>query len=242
MALSTAFVIPEEHVLSGVAIESHRATDSIYDALPAKDDVVNAAESALSKVLKVSTNAFDQAIEHAEEHTNHLIEKIEELAADAAPWQEPIFNSEDHGKHGHHGHHCPKPNQTVYQLISTNKYTTKLAELINEYDDLVTLLNGTAANYTIFAPIDSAFEKVPEHAPKPSKEDVKKFLQYHISSDFYPAGRVLVSHTIPSSLTGEHLGGELQRLSTQIGLRGLTVNFYSRIIAIDYVRTYPFLL
>ncbi|KAI9869183.1 MAG: hypothetical protein M1830_005457 [Pleopsidium flavum] len=126
---------------------------------------------------------------------------------------------------------------TVYQLIAESKYTTKLAKLISEYDDLVQLLNGTAANYTVFAPIDSAFEKVPEDAPKPSKELLKKVLTYHVSSEYYPAGRVLVTHTIPTLLRGEELGGEPQRLSTNIGLRGLTVNFYSRIVAVDIFGT-----
>ena len=56
-----------------------------------------------------------------------------------------------HGGHGHHGHHH-KPNETVYELISKSKYTTKLAALINEYEDVVELLNGTSANFTVFAP------------------------------------------------------------------------------------------
>lgn len=84
---------------------------------------------------------------------------------------------------------------------------------------------------------DHAFEKIPEHAPKPSKEDLKKILTYHVSPDFYPAGRVLVTRTIPSLLAGEGIGGEPQRLSTNIGLKGLTVNFYSRIIAVDIFGT-----
>ena len=99
------------------------------------------------------------------------------------------------------------------------------------------LLNGTAANYTVFAPTDSAFEKIPEHAPKPSKEFLKEILTYHVSSDFYPAGRILVSHTIPSLLPAEKLGGNPQRLSTNIGLRGLTVNYYSRIVAVNIFGT-----
>jgi len=125
---------------------------------------------------------------------------------------------------------------TVYQLISESKYTTELAKLINEYPDLVEALNGTKANYTIFAPTDKAFERIPSHH-KPSKEQIKKVLEYHVSPDFYPAGRVLQTHTIPTLFKGEHLPSEdaAQRLSINIGLKGLTVNFYSRIVAIDIV-------
>jgi uncharacterized surface protein with fasciclin (FAS1) repeats len=84
------------------------------------------------------------------------------------------------------------------KLISESKYTTKLAKLIDEYDDLVKLLNGTKANYTVFAPTDEAFEKIPHHGKKPSKEVLKSILLYHVSDDFYPAGRVLHSYTIPT--------------------------------------------
>jgi len=124
---------------------------------------------------------------------------------------------------------------SVYELIAESKYTTKLAALINEYPDLVQLLNGTTANFTVFAPTNSAFEKIPEHAPKPSKDEIKQILFYHISTELYPAGRVLLSHTIPTYLVGDGIGGEAQRLGIEIGLRGLTVNFYSRIVAIDIV-------
>ena len=59
---------------------------------------------------------------------------------------------------------------------------------------------------------------------------------YHVSSEFYPAGRVLVTKTIPTLLESESLGTDRkQRLSTNIGFRGLTVNFYSRIVAVNIV-------
>lgn len=133
-------------------------------------------------------------------------------------------------------HHGPA-NQTVYELISKSKYTTKLAAAINEFSDLVDLLNGTEANYTVFAPTDRAFEKIPKHAPKPSKEFLKKLLTYHVSTEFYPAGRILSSRTIPTALEAEAIGKVPQRISSQISLRGLTLNFYSRVVAIDIFGT-----
>lgn len=237
LALSaSAFVIPDEHVMSQVAIESHKVSDSFFDHLPTKNQVIDTVKHTLSDVVRNSRNAFDQAVESAESAGKDIWSQSKQTTFDAESWLASKSHCLDH--HGHHGHHGhgQKPNKTVYELISESKYTTKLAKLINEYDDLVTLLNGTAANYTVFAPIDSAFERIPEDAPKPSKEEIKRALLYHVSSEFYPAGRVLVTHTIPSSLPEEILGGELQRLSTNIGIRGLTVNFYSRIIAVDIVR------
>ena len=123
---------------------------------------------------------------------------------------------------------------TIYQLISTSKYTTKLAALISDDEELVSVLNGTAANYTLFAPTDKAFEKIPKHGHEPSKEFIKKQLLHHVSGEFYPAGRVLKTYTIPTLRKDESLGG-LQRLTVKLGLRGLTVNYLSRVIAIDIV-------
>ena len=261
-ALSTALVIPDGQVMSQVAIESHRSTGSIFDDLPSKDQLVKEFENTFSQAVDSSKNAFDNAIESFTEKVDAVEQTFNDASYfDTKAWLDStygLFESKDeenegHGDHDadhpgrkrpHHGPHRgrkphPKPNMTVYELIATSKYTTKLAGFINQFDDLVELLNGTTANYTVFAPIDKAFEKIPEHAPKPSKEVLKKILTYHVSADFYPAGRVLVSHTIPSLLLEERLGGAAQRLSTNIGLKGLTVNFYSRVVAIDIVRPHP---
>jgi uncharacterized surface protein with fasciclin (FAS1) repeats len=135
----------------------------------------------------------------------------------------------------HHPPHHHTPNLTIYELIS--KYTTKLAKLIDEFPEFVKALNATAHNYTVFAPTNRAFKKIPKHAPKPSKEQLKTFLEYHASKEFFPAGRVLASTTIPTALKGEAIGGFPQRLSTQVGLRGLTINFYARVVAIDIFGT-----
>jgi uncharacterized surface protein with fasciclin (FAS1) repeats len=67
---------------------------------------------------------------------------------------------------------------TIYELISKSKYTTKLAKLIDEFPEFVKALNSTAHNYTVFAPTNRAFKKIPKHAPKPSKEILKTFLDY----------------------------------------------------------------
>ena len=246
--------------MSQVAIESHRPAESVFDRLPSKEQLVKEIENTFSEALDSSKNAFDRAIESLSEKVDVVEQTFNEASYfNTKAWMDSNYNlfdegDEEHGGHGGHRgdrpgrkrpHHGPhrggkphhKSNMTVYELIATSKYTTKLAGLINQFDDLVELLNGTTANYTVFAPTDRAFEKIPEHAPKPSKEVLKKILTYHVSADFYPAGRVLVSHTIPSLLLEERLGGAAQRLSTNIGLNGLTVNFYSRVVAINIVRT-----
>ena len=156
-AFATAFIIPDEQMMSQVAIESSNAPASVFDRLPSKEQLVNDFEDAFSNLVETSKNALDEAIESVTEYTEDVYSKIHDTAFDAQSWLDSADDDfEDdgkhgkHGKHGHHGHHghCKKPNMTVYELISKSKYTTKLAALINEYEDLVELLNGTTANYT----------------------------------------------------------------------------------------------
>lgn len=112
-----------------------------------------------------------------------------------------------------------------------------MSKLIDEYDDLVQLLNGTKANYTLFAPTDAAFDKIPHHGDhKPSKEFIKDLLLYHVSDDFYPAGRVLHSYTIPTLYKPEKLG-HAQRLTVRVTLKGPALNFYSRVVAVNIFGT-----
>ncbi len=251
-AIGTAFVIPDQEVFSSLAIEdTSRSESSLFNSLPNLHDAWETAEDSISKSFNCAKNTWGKAVNHAEDLAVNIKDNLQEAFAgeswlESADYDTDLFDRPPHhGPHHrgpHHGkpHHSPhhgKPNRTVYELISESKYTTKLAKLIDEDEELVKLLNGTSANFTVFAPIDSAFEKIPKHHKKPSKEFIKKLLTYHVSTDFYPAGRVLVSRTIPTALGGEYLGGEPQRLSTQISFKGLTVNFYARIVAIDIFGT-----
>ena len=206
-------------------------------------------------LLGQTGDAFARAFDGVKDISDHAYHKIHDAGCDvdswlkASPFRAYQLTSEDpdqsrppHKKPPHHGPphdghpahppHHGKPNQTVYQLISKSKYTTKLAKLIDEFPDLVDKLNSTDANYTVFAPTDEAFEKIPKHGKKPSKEVLEKVLLYHISDDFYPAGRVLHSYTIPTLLEPELLGHN-QRLTVRVTLRGPTINFYSKLVAVE---------
>ncbi|KAI9670885.1 MAG: hypothetical protein M1817_003770 [Caeruleum heppii] len=242
-ALATTFVIPEEQVANQLVIEPKKA-GGFLDELPSKDAVFDKFDRSFSKAIQSSKNILDEAISLASETGEKATHQFHDLrsnkAFDVQSWLDTALDSEPlaaFGGHGHHGHHDHKPNMTVYQLIGSSKYTTRLAELINEDEDLVRVLNSTSANYTVFAPIDKAFERIPEHGKKPSKEMIKKALLYHVSPDFYPAGRVLVTHTIPTLVKEPGLQDQPQRLRVGLGFKGLAVNFYSRIIAINIFGT-----
>ncbi|KAB8206279.1 FAS1 domain-containing protein [Aspergillus parasiticus] len=134
-----------------------------------------------------------------------------------------------------HPPHHPPSDKTIYELITESKYTTILAKLIKEDEELVHLLNSTETNHTFFAPTDDAFKKIPHHDDhKPPKELIRAFIKYHLVPGVWDARTVFHSHTLPTELESPALGDKLpQRLSVRAGWRGLTLNFYSRIVAPD---------
>lgn len=260
-AITTAFILPDQQVMEQIAIE--KQPQSYFDQFKGSiEEAWSRVEDSFKDTVALGENAIDIAINAATDASKKAAAKFEchhsMMAFDAQGWLDSTVETfEDldiddmfdhphkkphkkpkHPKHPHHGHHPHhKPNQTVYQLIAGSKYTTKLAKLIDEYPDLVEVLNGTAANYTVFAPTDKAFEKIPDHGKKPSKELIHKVLAYHVSPDFYPARRILFSHTIPTALGEDALGGEAQRLRVGLGPGGLRVNFYSKVIAVNIFGT-----
>lgn len=218
-------------------------------------------EKSGKQLIDNTQNVLDAAIGKASETLKHAgndaYHKIHKAGCDVDSWLEGAIDDsivdieeDPHRPHRpphpphppHHGkpHHPPhhgKPNLTIYELISKSKYTTKLAKLIDEYDDLVETLNSTKANYTIFAPTDAAFEKIPDHGKKPSKEFIKNVLLYHVSDDFYPAGRVLHSYTIPTLYEPSEGLGHKQRLTVRVTLKGPAINFYSHLVAVNIFAT-----
>ena len=122
-ALSVAFVIPDEEVMSQVAIESHQAPESIFEELPTKDQALTEFENTFSKLIDTSKDALDQALDYAGETGEEVSTTAYETAFDAKAWMESAANKvEDLGKHGKHGHHGHgKPNLTV---CTTNKRST----------------------------------------------------------------------------------------------------------------------
>jgi uncharacterized surface protein with fasciclin (FAS1) repeats len=262
-ALGSAFVIVDEAVLNKVPIESKETPKTFLDKLPSKDDVVSYVEEAFDGVTALSGNALDKAfrVNDAGAFQCHssmtafdvqawlssgvspFADSAETMEVDAFEIMKVMESDEDRPKRPHHGphhkkpHHHHKPNRTIWEMISTSKYTTKLAKLVSEFDDLVDVLNGTSSNITLFAPTDKAFEKIPDHHKKPNKELIHNVLRYHVSPGFYPAGRVLITHTIPSAYSEERLGGEAQRLRVGFSIfKGLNINFFSKVVAANIVR------
>jgi uncharacterized surface protein with fasciclin (FAS1) repeats len=236
-------------------------TFPVYEKLPASaDKIVSGIEDTYHKAVSYAEDGIDRAFSagsalfgKAKEYTpdtwsegfdvngwlssarDNVYAGFADLMEAEHPHHPPGHKHPKHPKHPHHGGHGHKfDNLTVYQLIAGSKYTTKLASLIDRYDDLVKALNSTSGtNYTVFAPTDDVFKKIPEDHPEPSKEELEAILKYHVVPGDYDARKLFVSYTLPTALEGADLGkGNAQRLRVSLGLKGLTLNFYAHV-------TYP---
>lgn len=215
---AAAFVIPDAELLS--AVTEHGVADNAEAKL--------SRQNPLDAALEMPSSVIDYIRPFAKDSIDWLTGKDDER-----PVSEHLSTTDDSSHDGLDAlHKHDKSNLTVYQLISESKYTTKLAAIVSQDNDLIKALNDTSANCTLFAPTDKAFEKIPHHGHKPSKDFIKKLIMLHISGDLYPATRVLKAHTIPTLVDEDKLGG-LQRLAVKLGLKGLTINTFSRVVAIN---------
>ena len=229
-AIAKAFVLPDERTFGQLSVQN------VFRPI---DQTVDNSKNTLDEAFQSASDAGDLVFQDLESayvsgwlNGGSLLSQFKDDFESHEDADEEDFFSHPH--HPHHPHHSS--NMTVYQLISESKYTTKLAKLISEYDDIVDVLNGTAANYTVFAPTDKAFEKLPKHH-KPSKELVKDILLYHVSPEFHPAPEILAARTIPALYREVDLGMHAppQRLNIHLSLKGVVVNWYARVIAPNIV-------
>lgn len=231
-AAANAFIIPDAQVFAEIPVQHHQERPQAHGDESSWLDWLPSTDAVTSSVHDV-VDTLSSGIEHAIHDIKGKFETEFESLLDEA---DAPYGIDDLDR-PHHGHKTS--NLTIYELISKSKYTTKFAKLVDEYDDIVQLLNSTSANYTLFVPVDEAFKHIPEDK-KPSKEFVEAVLKYHIGLGLYPAGRVLVTHTLPTALDEPLLGDKPQRLRTSAGvLSGVRINFYSKVIAIDIVRYLP---
>ncbi|KAF3771306.1 FAS1 domain-containing protein [Cryphonectria parasitica EP155] len=228
-ALASGFVVPDAQVFAQLPVHEEQSHDDVswLDWLSSADAVTSSIHDVVDTWSTGVEDAVNDIKGRLETEFESLFDEEEEYSLDA------MMDRPHHGGH----RHKHKPNETIYQLISKSKYTTKFKALVDDYEDIVEILNSTSANYTLFVPIDKAFEHIPEDH-KPSKDFVEAVLKYHIGLGLYPAGRVLVTHTLPTALEEPLLGDKPQRLRTSVGiLSGIRVNFYSKVVGLNLPAT-----
>lgn len=229
-ATAAAIVIPDEATAKQLVLDAEQKVEKTASSW--RDHICHGANTILSTVEDTLDNAFEGIERQTSKFKDDVGRKWEIYVGSditdflSSEYVEPHKPRQPHRPHGH------LTNLTVYQVIHASNHTTKFAKLVDDFPDIVDNLNTTSANVTIFVPTDHAFEKIPDHVKnhKPPKEFVEKFIKYHVLPGFYPAGRVISSHTLPTSLEEEHLGGQPQRIRVSFGLFGVKLNFYSKVV------------
>jgi uncharacterized surface protein with fasciclin (FAS1) repeats len=204
----------------------------IPDDVMAQDLLLPSANHDTSDSWATDGQDMLLSVEEFVKQTASVIEHEINDVLDAFSGELDDINEQDRPRHGHHGghHRHGDPNKTIYELVKESNYTKTFAKLVDEYDDIKALLDDSKKNHTLFVPLDSAFEHLPEHK-KPSKDFVLGLLKYHVVPGSYPVGRVLASHTIPTELTLADLDNNPQRLRVSVSLFGVRLNLYSKVRA-----------
>jgi uncharacterized surface protein with fasciclin (FAS1) repeats len=213
---TSAFVLPES-----------------LDSLNAfKDDIKQTLEDIPVRIRKSLDEATDQLGTEISSALHHKLQDEDAFFNELADDEET--NTEEFASiFGRTGGDFT--DHTTYELIAKSNYTKKFFKLVKEHEKFGKLLNSTDQNYTLFVPTDEAFEHIPhDKKHKPSDEFVEDVLNYHLGVGEYPASRILFTHTVPTTLKEKLLGDKPQRLRTSVGLSGVRVNLYSKVIAVNF--------
>lgn len=203
----------KHNVLTGI--------ETFWDAFPYPSTLFSFIEKRITDTIKRTTN---NAID----------------LDDSGSGSDSDSDDDDHHHHpphrrppGRDHRHRGDKTKTIYEQIKESNYTTKFAKLVEEHDEIKSLLDDTEANHTLFVPTDRAFDRIPHH-PKdpPSKEFILALLRYHALAGLYRVPRLLHSDTLPTELSLETLGDHAQRLRVNLGLFfTLHINLYSKVVA-----------
>lgn len=215
---ASAFVISKDRLSSFRDKIRHDAETLLGDV----HDVVDSSLNDISESVSTATSAVRDAKQRIEkELAGKVSDAVDESGLDLD------FSASGYDLH----------NLTIYQILEKSNHTKKFFKAVNKYGDIVKLLNETKGDdfYTLFVPTDEAFEHIPKHHEKPSDEFIQNAIRYHIGLGVYPAERILTTHTLPTAYKEKLLGDQPQRLRTSVGLSGVRINVYSKVVVADVV-------
>ncbi|OJD20425.1 hypothetical protein ACJ73_08239 [Blastomyces percursus] len=234
-----AFIIPDQQQLSALAqltLHSH------HENTPERSDNILLREEDASFIPHIAemarmTESIGWLMANHPQAAGILpldqdLEDIEFGDDGNDGWDDEFFTgpqSQTHdegGRHPGHGHF----NMTLYEMINASTHTKTFAKLVSKFDDIADILQSTSSNHTVFVPTDKAFEKLTYYHPDLPDKVLKKVVMYHIIPHEYSRRELFFRNTIPTLLQNTGLGPYPQRICTQFGLRGLTLNFYASII------------
>ncbi|KAJ5331574.1 hypothetical protein N7476_001357, partial [Penicillium atrosanguineum] len=125
----------------------------------------------------------------------------------------------------------PSPSVTIEHVLQSAK-TSRLANLMKNTDYLVNVLNSTTANYTLFAPTNSALERLLDE--EPPTELLKQIEHYHVIPGLFNTNKCRRHQTLRTALNESSLGKHMpQRVVVRKRQNALLLNGMSRIVVGD---------
>lgn len=124
--------------------------------------------------------------------------------------------------------------QTVWDLIRSDRNLTRFTALLSEFDDIVGGLQAPKANFTVYAPVDEAFEQ--EVFPHDLPWFFWKFLVgYHMGPGGLSTTALNGQNTVPSFVNADIFFKNRQRISVQGTAEAISLNYRASLITPDRV-------
>ncbi|WQF82862.1 Putative FAS1 domain-containing protein [Colletotrichum destructivum] len=138
-----------------------------------------------------------------------------------------------------HAGNVPRPDQTgetdeptnmsVIDIIRQSDRATYFSKLLESYDKLRRMLEDESREFTVFVPTDEAFQAL-EGFERSGGALLGEMLEYHAVEGRHTADELGRVGTLATVFEEGELGGRRQRLRIGVGLLGLEVNFYGRVV------------
>jgi uncharacterized surface protein with fasciclin (FAS1) repeats len=196
--------------------------ESSWDSLPSRNNFV----SSIEDMIGCLGHTIDQAMDVIARTGRRVVSSV--LDDDDESYGRR--NRQNRGDRDSQGSY----NRTLYDLIRESQNTRQFSKLIDRHKDIRERLQNDKREYTVFVPTDEALRQLPRR-DESSREYIEKILEYHIVPSVQTEARLMNVHTIPTILEERDLGYRSQRLRISVGIFGIRVNFYSHIIATNFV-------
>jgi uncharacterized surface protein with fasciclin (FAS1) repeats len=128
--------------------------------------------------------------------------------------------------------------RSTFQVVSSSSDLTKFTEKLMLFDDLVQELNRTSAHkHTLFVPTDAAFKQAFFMMPPLPPHFWRQVVLYHLTPGVLTLRDLFFEDTIATRLQVDELGGNSQRISSQVQPGGLLLNFEAGFVQPNMVRS-----
>ncbi|TQN73174.1 Aurofusarin biosynthesis cluster protein S [Colletotrichum shisoi] len=212
-----ATVLPEDSVQQQAPIQMDvRASGGlIREGLPTRDSVSGAALGAIGAVTRLGRWAVGYSDRERAVEIKTRIDAPQHAGDVPRPYRKGATDE--------------PTNMSVIDIIRQSDRATYFSKLLESYDKLRRVLEDESREFTVFVPTDEAFRAL-EGFERSRGALMGEILEYHVVEGRHTADELGRAGTLATVLEEGELGGRRQRLRIGVGLLGLEVNFYGRVV------------